>query len=150
MRSGSVAAALEVEPGAAIASPVADASAAVVAGVLGAGAAEALSTFDGGLGLGADGLAEVAVAQGGGAAGELVHWLVPFWWSPWMIPLGGCGGVRVSASGHLPRTGEDCDVASESALCMYLPPSWCHSMGVARTETHNEGRKYSFLSSVRG
>ena len=103
--SGSVAVAVEVEQGAAIASPVADASAAVVAGVLGAGATEALSTFDGGLGLGGDGLVEVGVAQGGGAAGELVHWCFPFRWSPWMIPLGGCGGVRVSASGHLPRTG---------------------------------------------
>ena len=89
--SGSVAVAVEVEQGAAIASPVADASAALVAAVLGAGAADALSTFDGGLGLGADGLAEVAVAQGGGAAGELVHWCVPFWRSPRVVPVRGCG-----------------------------------------------------------
>ena len=74
--------AVEVEQGAAIASPVADVSAVVVADVLGAGAAEALSAFDGGLGLGADGLVEVAVAQCSGAAGELVHWRVPFRRSP--------------------------------------------------------------------
>ena len=89
--SGSIAAAPEVEPGAAIASPVADASAVGVAGVLGAGAAEALGALDGGLGLGADGLLEVGGAQRSGAAGELVHWCVPFWRSPRVVTVGGCG-----------------------------------------------------------
>ena len=75
---GSVAAALEVEPGAAIASPVADVSAVGVADVLGTGTAEALGVLDGGLGLRADGLLEVGGAQWSGATGELVHWCVPF------------------------------------------------------------------------
>ena len=103
--SGSVAVTHELDGAGAITSPVADASAVGVADALGPGAAKVFGALDGGLGLGGDGLVEVGVAQGGGAAGELVHWCFPFRWSPWMIPLGGCGGVRVSASGHLPRTG---------------------------------------------
>ena len=95
----------ELDGAGAIASPVTVTKAVAVTYGWGPGAAKVFGALDGGLGLGADGLAEVAVAQGGGAAGELVHWRVPFWWSPWMIPLGGCGGVRVSAFGHLPRTG---------------------------------------------
>ena len=86
MPFGSVAEAAEVEQGAAIASPVADASATVVAAVLGAGAA-VLGALDGGLGLGADGLLEVTVAQRSSSTGELVHWCVPFWWfSPGGLP----------------------------------------------------------------
>ena len=71
--SGSVAVAHELDGAGAIASPVAMASAVGVADALGPGAAKVFGALDGGLGFGGDGLAEVAVAQGGGAAGELIH-----------------------------------------------------------------------------
>ena len=75
---GSVAVAAEAEPGVAVAAAEAVAAAVGVAGVL-VGAAEAFGALDGGLGLGADGLGGVGIAQRSGAAGELVHWCVPFW-----------------------------------------------------------------------
>ena len=89
--SGSVAVTHELDGAGAIASPVTVTKAVAVTYGWGPGAAKVFGALDGGLGLGADGLLEVSVAQGGGAAGELVHWCVPLWRSLRMVPAGGCG-----------------------------------------------------------
>ena len=88
---GSEAVAAEVEEGVAVPTSVAHGPAVSDAPVLVVGAAVAFGALDGGLGLRADDLLEVGVAQRSGAAGELVHWCVPFWRFPRVVPVGGCG-----------------------------------------------------------